>query len=247
MPTVQRTAIVQGTPYLHDVGVNAGDSLGNSSQLTVNASFNKVALDRYTGEGGKDDVYYEFDSGTVELNVYRVSLAMLQTALGATSVAVPASQITAEPHTVVATGKLIALDHVQDMDQPLVVKEGATVFVEGTHYTRVRAGIIPITGAVGGIVAADALTFDYDVHPHQVMQALVNTILEKGLLYDGVNKRSNSPWRFDFHRIGWSPSETLELIGKEFMSFKIKGEILAYDGITNPAESKFYRAMIGDL
>lgn len=247
MPTVQRTAIVQGTPYMHDVGVNAGESLGNTSKLTVAATFDKTVLENFQGKGGNDDVFFQFKEGTITLECRHVSLLALKIALGAEAEAVLAGDVTDETHTVVALNKLIALDKLQDMDADLVVSKGATTYTEGVHYTRVNAGIIPLTVASGGIVAADVLTFDYTVHPHQVMQALVNSITEKGLLFDGVNQRSGSPWRFDFFRVGWSPSDSIELISKEFMNFTLKGEILAWDGITNPAASKFYKALVGDL
>lgn len=247
MATVQRTAIIQGTPYLHDVGVNAGESLGNTSKFSVAATFDKIVVENFRGGGGNDDVFYQFKEGSVVLECRHVSLSMLKLALGAESTAVAASPVDDETHTVVALNKLIALDHLQDMDEPLVVSKGATNYVEGTHYTRVNAGIIPLSATSGGIVVNDELTFEYAVHPHQVMQALVKSIIEKGLLFDGVNQRSGSPWRFDFYRIGWSPSESIELISKEFMTFTLKGEILAWDGITDPAASKFYKALIGDL
>ncbi|MFZ2269042.1 MAG: hypothetical protein WAV95_15815 [Azonexus sp.] len=247
MAAVQRTAIVQGTPYMHDVGVNAGDSLGNTSKLTVSANFEKIVIENFQGGGGNDDAFYLFKDGGLELECRHVSLSVLKIAMGADATAVPAGPVTGETHTVVALNKLIALDHLQDMDEVLVVSKGATTYVEGTHYTRANAGIIPLTVTSGGITAADELTFDYTIHPHQVMQALVNSIVEKGLLFDGVNQRSRSPWRFDFHRVAWSPSDSIELISKEFMSFRLKGEILAWDGITDPAASKFYKALVGDL
>lgn len=247
MATVQRTAIVQGTPYLHDVGVNAGESLGNTSKLTVAATFDKIVLENYQGEGGNDDVFYQFKEGTITLECRHVSIAMLMIALGATTAAVAAGEVDDETHTVVALGKLIALDNLQDMDEPLVVSSGATTYTEGTHYTRVNAGIIPKVVETGGIAAAETLTFEYTIHPHQVMQALVKSITEKGLLFDGKNQRNASPWRGDFYRVGWSPSDSYELISKEFMNFTLKGEILAYDGITTPGASKFYKMLIGDL
>lgn len=245
--TEQRTAIVQGEAYLHDVGVNAGEPLGNSSKMTVAATFDKIVLENYRGGGGNDDVFYQFKEGSITLEARHVTLDMLKIALGAEAESVAAGAVTDETHTVVALGKLIALDNLQDMDEALVVSSGATTYVEGTHYRRVTAGIIPLVVQSGGIAAAAELTFEYTIHPHQVMQALVKSITEKGLLFDGVNQRNGSQWRGDFFRVGWSPCESYELISKEFMSFTLKGEILAYDGITTPGASKFYKMLIGDL
>lgn len=245
-----KTAILSGTPYISPVGVNAGESLGNTSKLTVAITTEKKELPNYQGGGGNDDSFEKFQSGTVTLACRHVSLATLTKALGASAAAVAAGAVPDEAHTVVALDRLIALDHLQDMAETLTVTDGAAVdpvtYVEGTHYLRVRAGIIPLT-AVGGMAADDDIEISYTKAKHTRFQALVNLIQENRLLFDGINERSNKSWLGIFHRVKWGPAKSLELIGEDFASFDIEGEILAYDGITETGKSRFYELLVGDL
>lgn len=241
-----KTAILSGTPYISPVGVNAGESLGNTSKLTVAITTEKKELPNYQGGGGNDDSFEKFQSGTVTLACRHVSLAMLTKALGASAEAVAAGAVADEAHTVVALDRLIALDHLQDMAETLTVTAGATTYTEGTHYLRVRAGIIPLT-AVGGMAADADIEISYTKAKHTRFQALVNLIQENRLLFDGINERSNKSWMGIFHRVKWGPAKSLELIGEDFASFDIEGEILAYDGITTAGKSRFYELLVGDL
>lgn len=244
-----KTAILAGTPYISDVGVNSGESLGNTSKLTIGISTEKKELPNFQGGGGNDDSFERFKSGTVSLVCRNVSMQTLTKALGATAAAVASGAVAAEPHTVVAVDTLIALDTLQDMSVACTVKNsaGSTTYVEGTHYIRKRAGIIPIGGAAGGIVAADVIKVAYTTAKHVRFQGLVNLIQESRLYFDGINERSNKPWAGIFHRVKWSPAKSLELIGEDFASFEIEGEILAYDGIVAAGKSQFYELLVGDL
>lgn len=247
MPIVKKTAIINGTPYIRDVGVNAGVALGNSSKLSVAVNFDKKTIANFEGGGGNNDSFSKFKDGRITLEARQVSIALMLIALGGTSEAVAAGAVASENHTVVALDKLIALDHLQDLSIPLVVKsdDGVTTYVEGTDYVRKRAGLIPLTG--GAILAADVIDCAYTKHAHQRVQALINTVTEKGLLFDGINERSNAPWLADFFRVSWEPTKSLEFIGEDFLNWTIEGEILAWDGITDPTKSKFYELKVGDL
>lgn len=243
-----KTAILSGTPYISPVGVNAGEALGNTSKITVTITTEKKELPNYQGGGGNDDSFEKFKSGTITLACRHVSLATLTKALGATAVSVAAGAVADEAHTVVALDRLIALDHLQDMSVAIEVTNdaGTTTYAEGTHYLRKRAGIIPLT-AVGGMAVDDDIKISYTKSKHARFQALVNLIQESSLLFDGLNERSNKPWMWRFHRISWGPAKSLELVGEDFASFDMDGEILAWDGITETGKSQFYEALVGDL
>lgn len=244
-----KSAILAGTPYLMPVGVNSGDAFGNVGKLSLAISTEKKELPNYQGGGGNDDSFERFKSGTVTLTARHVSLAVLTTALGATATAVASALVTDEPQVVVNTDQLIATKFMQDMSAAMTVKNqaGTTTYVEGTHYLRKRAGIVPIGGAAGGIVKDDNIKITYTKHKHTIFQGLVNLIQETGLLFDGINERSGNPWRGKFHRVKWGPAKSLDFIGDDFASFEIEGEILAYDGITGAGLSPFFTVEVGDL
>lgn len=243
-----KSAILAGTPYISAVGVNAGESLGNTSKMALAITTEKKEIPNYQGGGGNDDSFEKFKSGTLSLSCRHVTLATLTKALGATAAAVAAGAVVDEAHEVVALDTLIALNHLQDMSVALTVENnaGTVTYTEGTHYIRKRAGIIPLT-ASGGMAATDDIKISYSKHKHARFQGLVNLIQESRLLFDGVNERSNAPWVAIFHRVKWSPAKNIDFIGEDFASFDIEGEILAYEGITTPGASQFYELLVGDL
>lgn len=247
MSTTKKTAIISGTPYLATVGVNAFKDMGNTSKITVTHNVSKKTLPNLQGGGGNDDSFEKLESVTIAASFRHVSIELLEMALGGSSVSVPAGAVADEPHTVVELDSLIMLDHMQDMAQTLTVEPAVSgsAFVEGTDYIRKRSGIIPITG--GAMTAAQAITVSYTKAKHLRVQALLSTSTEKAFMFDGINERTNKPWCYKYHRVNWGIAKSIELIGEDFISYDVEGEGLAYSGITDPAKSQFYEALIGDL
>lgn len=243
-----KTAIIKGTPYLSAVGVNAGESLGNTSKLQYAVSTETKDLpDSQNPGGGLDDTFDRFKEATVSLSCRHVSVKTLELALGGTATAVLAGAVLDEAHTVVALDKLIALDNLPDGAIPLVVKDstGTTTYVEGTDYTVKRVGIIPITG--GAITAASVIKISYTKLKAQRIQALVNLIQENRLLFDGINERTNAPWCAIMHRVKFGPAKNVDFIGDDFISFDIEGKLLAYDAITAVGKSQYMEMLVGSL
>lgn len=244
-----KTAILSGTPYISPVGVKAGVPLGNTSKLTVSHTTTKKTLPNFQGGGGNDDSFEKLESATVSLACRHVSLTTLQLALGASASAVAAGAVADEAHTVVTLGALIDLNHLQDLSVVLTVENeaGTTTYTEGVHYIRKRGGVIPLAGVVGGIEADDVIKVSYTKAAHARFQALVNLIQENRLYFDGINERDNKPWAGIYHRIKWGPAKSLEMIGEDFGSFDIEGEVLAWDGVTEVGKSQFYELLVGSL
>lgn len=243
-----KTAIIKGTPYLSDVGVNAGVPLGNTSKLTYAVETETKDLPDFQNPGGGlDDSFTRFKAATVSLACRHISVKTLELALGGTASSVAAGAIVDEAKTVVSLDTLIALDHMQDMSIACIVKNsaGAVTYVEGTDYLRKRAGIIPITG--GAIAAAATIKISYSKLKHQRIQALVNMIQENRLLFDGINERTNQPWSAILHRVKFGPAKNFEFIGDDFISFEIEGKLLAYDAITAVGKSQYMEMLVGAL
>ncbi len=241
-----KTAVVNGTPHLAPVGSNSFTALGNTTKLTAAHAVDKKTLPNLQGGGGNDDSFEKLNSATLSMSCRHVSIALLAMAFGGTVSAVNSGAVADEPHTVVALDTLIMLDSMQDMSVALVVKDttGTTTYIEGTDYVRKRAGFIPL--ASGAITAAEDLKVSYTRSVHQRVQALLNTSTERGFLFDGINERTGKPWSYLYHRVNWGVAKNIELIGEDYISFDVEGEVLAYDGITDPAKSKFYEVLIGD-
>lgn len=241
-----KSAIFAGTPYLGPVGVNSFTDLGNTSKITVTHEVEKITVPNHQGGGGNDDAYERLTAVKISLQARRVSIPLLEMALGGTASAVAAGAVADEAHTVVALGTLIALDHMQDMDATLTVEPAIAgdPFVEGVDYVRKRAGIVPLAG--GDIAVEADLLVSYTKAKHLRIQALLSTATERAFLFDGVNERTGKAWASKYHRVAWGIAKSFELIGNEFASFDIEGEPLAYDGITAVGKSKFYEMLVGD-
>ena len=243
-----KTAIIKGTPYLSAVGVNAGESLGNTSKIQYAVTTETKDLpDSQNPGGGLDDTFDRFKEATVSLSCRHVSIKTLELALGGVAAAVTAGAVVDEAHTVQALDKLIALDNLPDGAVALVVKDstGTTTYDEGVDYVVKRVGIIPLTG--GGIAAADVIKISYTKLKAQRIQALVNLIQENRLLFDGVNERTNAPWCAIMHRVKFGPAKNIDFIGDDFVSFDIEGKLLAYDAITAVGKSQYMELLVGSL
>lgn len=243
-----KSAIIKGTPYLSAVGVNAGESLGNTSKLTYTVTTEEKELPDFQNPGGGlDDAFDRFKSATVALSCRHVSVKTLELALGGTATAVLAGAVVDEVHNVVGLDKLIMLDNLPDLAVAPIVKAGtgSTVYVKDIDYTVKRVGIIPLS--TGAIVAAADLKISYTKIKAQRVQALVNMIQENRLVFDGINERSNAPWAAVMHRVKFGPAKSVELIGDDFISFDIEGKLLAYDAITAVGKSQYMEMLVGSL
>jgi hypothetical protein len=237
---VKRTAIINGTPYIDGVDI------GNTSQLTVNLSYEEKSLPNYQGGGGNDDSFKRLTSANLTLAARNVSIATLEAALGGTATAETAAAVADEEHESSGAGLLVAIDGLQDLGEDLEIVVGTDDAVEGTDYTRKRAGIIPLAGGLLA-TAGTAFTASYKRHKAQRFQALLYTAQEKGLLFDGVNERTGNPWRARFFRVNWAPADSLELIGDDFATFTITGDILRDETRTGVGDSQFFELLVGDL
>jgi hypothetical protein len=241
MAEIKKTAIINGTPYI------GGLDIGNTSSLSVGQTYEEKSLPNYQGGGGNDDSFKRLTAVTITLAARNVSVATLEAALGGTATAEAAAPVADEEHTVVAPGQLVSFVSLQDLSQTLTVTDsaGATTYVEGTDYTRKRGGIIVLAG--GAIDADDVIKVSYTRHKGQRIQALLRTANESNLEFDGINERTNKPWFARFFRVNWAPADTLELIGDDFATFTITGEVLRDETRVGVGESQFFELLVGDL
>jgi hypothetical protein len=235
MAALKRTAIINGTPFI------GGVDIGNTSQLTVTHTYEEKSLLNYQGGGGNDDYFKRLTKVSISLAARNVSVATLESAFGGTATAIAAGSVTAETHTAGPQGTYISLNGLQNLTAPLTV----TGAVEGTDYIRRRGGIITIVG--GGIAEGDDVSFSYTSLSGQKIQALLYSALDRELVFDGVNERTQNPWKARFFNVSWAPSDSFEFIGDDFASFNISGEVLRDATRTGPGESQFYEVLVGDL
>lgn len=245
---LKKTVILAGTPYFSPVGINAFKDMGNTTKATITHNIKDILVENGQGSGGNDDKFSRVESIKIALDCRRVSVELLEIGFGGPAAVIAAGAIAAEKHTVKALDALIMLDHMQDMSIPLVVTPdgGGDPYEPGVDYIRKRAGIEVLE--TGAIVVDDVLSFSYSKAKHLRIQAMLNTATERAFMFDGINEKGGAPWTEKFHRVAWSPAKSFELVGgDQFANFQLEGDVLAWDGITDPAKSKLYELIVGEL
>lgn len=243
-------AILKGTPSLSDVGVNAFESLGNCATMTVTQEVEKVSVpDNENPGGGTAADQTRVKSMKVTLACRQMSVGLLEIALGAAVSTVAGAPVVDEPHSVVALDKLLLTAEQMDPAVLPVVKNaaGSTTYVKDTDYTVKRAGIIPKAGGAI-VVGTNNLKISYTKLAGKKVQALLAALKRKALLFDGFNENdSSAPFCGVFHNVSWGPAKNLSLIGGDFVSFEIEGEVLPDDTKNGTTLSKYLEARIGGL
>ena len=239
------TAILKGTLYLKKVGGTQLLSTGNMTKIDLIQEIEEKTIPNMQNPGGgNDDTFKRPKSVKLACSFRRMSKQVLEIAFGAKVTTVTGGAVAAEAHNDIVLGSLIRTVKPSDLAVPMTVEKGATSYVEGTDYQRVRAGIIPL--ATGTMVAGDDITIDYTAVATSRVDGLMYTSSEFFGLFDGINERHGDPAVGDFYRLVFGPASNINLSADDFISFDCEAEVLADE--SKPAtESPFYHFHIGGI
>lgn len=119
---------------------------------------------------------------------------------------------------------------------------GKITKVAGTDYTVDSAGLV-MTTAAGSCESGRVLLVDYTPLAADRVQALVNSGFEFRLLFAGLNEaRSNKPVTVRLHRVKFSPTAGLDLIGDDFGKLDLSFSVLSDSTITGAGLSTYMQA-----
>lgn len=181
-----------------------------------------------------------------EWDAENLALAML----GTTSVFSQATNptVTAGP---INNGVAIVLDRWYDFGglNPTVtdIKQGATTLVAGTDYVlRTDAGMVlfPSTGAATAAVTTWDGSFPAIANTlkKMIVQALAVSKVRGHLRYVSALDQAAGPrLMIDIWNLNLYPDGDISLIGEEFASFKLKGNMLA--DLTKPTGQQFFKVL----
>lgn len=239
------TGILKGPLYLKKVGGTQLLSTGNATKIELSHEVEEKTIPNTQNPGGGNhDSFKRPKAVKLACSFRNMSQEVLEIAFGAKVTAVAGGAVTAEAHNDIVLGSLIKTVKPSDLSAAMTVEKGATTYVEGTDYQRVRAGIIPL--ATGTMVAGDDITIDYAAVATSRVDGLMYTSTEFSGLFDGVNERNGKPAMGTFYRLVFGPAANVQLVGDEFISFDCDAECLADE--SKPAtESPFYFFEIGGL
>ena len=222
-----------------------GRFIGNVSELKLTFEEEKKEQADYTAGGGGlansitriktvgvSLVAVDFSDENLSMATYGTKTAVAAIAVAAESVSAPAD---------IADGdRLMELANVLDLAvAPVVTSDPAgTTYVEGTDYSFNSAGIVIL--AAGAITASLSLLVSYTKKAVGVIETLTSTAAERRLVFVGLNEaQSGAPMVITLYRAKFGPAAELSVIGDDFGSIAIAGDVLSDASIVANGKSKF--------
>ena len=117
---------------------------------------------------------------------------------------------------------------------------GSTTLVAGTHYQRTSSGIEALAAATQFDAYGTVLTVGYTKNAQYLIQALTDSGTEYLMVFDGLNEvDSGNPIVARLHRVKFSPTAGLDLIGDDFGELAMEFSVLKDEGITTTGLSQY--------
>lgn len=237
----KQTYVGKGKVYIGPYDLSAALLfVGNVSQLDFNIAENRFAVQDFTEPGGGDfDTVRRIESVQLALTKWEFTPENLARVTRGSSSVITASTVTDEPH-VAYKGGLVATDFLPDPALTMTVEVGATVYVAGTDYRRVPAGIEIL--ASGDIDDAAVILITYTKLASSRIEALTSSGTPYKMIFQGLNEaNSGKPVIVRAHRVQLGVAQTIPFISSEFASYNVGGDVLKDDTITGVGLSKFFQ------
>ena len=234
----------KGTIYVEEVGSTTGLlPLGNCSGLSLAFNEDKKEQKDYQGAGGAVvNTVSRIDSVVASITALDVlNPENLALALRGLVNTVAGGAVASEAHTA-QLGAINPLVQLPDMSQTVTVTgSGATpTYTQGTDYTLANGGIVVIDG--GTITAGLAIEVSYTGLASYNVEGINQSGKEYKVYFDGLNEAdSGKPVMVTCHRVKFSPTTALELIGDEFANLPFTFDILKDSSIVGVGESQFIK------
>ena len=133
------TAILKGPLYLKKLGETSLLSTGNATKITLSHEIEEKTIPNTQNPGGGNHDSFKRPKAVKLACAFRnMTQQVLEIAFGAKVTTVAGGVITAEAHNDIVLGSLIKTAKPSDLTVAMVVEKGATTYVEGTDYQRVR-------------------------------------------------------------------------------------------------------------
>lgn len=215
--------------------------IGNCSKLEFAVSQETKELLNYSvAGGGKANRIYRITGCAVSAVAHDFDADNLAMVLYGTKAAVTEAAVVDEAVTCYKGGFSPTANLIKTSVAPVVKHtSGTPTYVAGTDYEVTDGGIIiPLVGSA--IVDAQSVKVSYTKRASNVVQALLNSGQEWKMHFVGLNEaQSGKPVQVIAHRVKFSPSSGVPLIGDDFGQLPIEGECLA-DGSQAGGVSQYF-------
>lgn len=233
--------IGKGTIYIGPQDRSSGMlPMGNCSSLELQVTEDKKEQQDYTtGGGGLANSQARISGVTANITALELSPDNIARALRGDVTSQTADTVSSESQTAYHGG-LVDLDFLPDTAETITVKDSSdtTTYVKGTDYTVTRAGIIILSG--GSITDGESILVSYTKALGDVVEALTNSGIEYRLVFNGLNEASSdSPVVVKLHRVKFSPTSGMSLIGDEFAELPMTADVLSDPNMVGAGISKY--------
>ena len=244
MATKNWSYIGKGSIYLAPTASpKALRPIGNASALTLEVEEEEQRQKDYTSAGGGTaNVVKRIDSVSASMTMLELSPENIAQAVRGNTTEQSSESVTAESHTV-SPGQFVLFDKVPDTSASMTItgSDTSTDLVEGEDYILGQAGIY-ITDNPTNVSDGDTIEIDYESLLHDVVEALTEAGAEYRMVFDGLNEAaSGRAVNVELHRVAFSPTEELSLIGDEFGELSVSGEVLRDSDKATSTTSGFFR------
>jgi hypothetical protein len=248
---MSKCRIAAGKVYIKDLGVAAQPYLAvGNAQASLAITEETQELPDYTNPAGGNACSVRDVSGVeLTLTMYDFDKKNLALAVFGTSSSPAGGAVVAEAVSAFVDG-ITPLAHIPTVGT-VVVKNGATTYVENTDYTVTGGGFTVIAGSAlataaaggGGTPPKIAVTVDYNYAIADVVEALTTSGKTFAMMVECRNKAADGKYEvFRLHKVQFGPTAGLPIISREFGSFEVKAELLA-DTTQGAGTSQFFKIL----
>ena len=212
--------------------------LFNCNKATITQSEKETILSSSMDiEGGPLEIVNSLDKVGIELSCNSIHKENLAFFLKGDATAFAAGDIVDEVKTLVKKGTLVPLDHIGATDVVVKNSAGTTTYVLDDDYTVQGAGVFVTEDST---IALGDFKVSYSHPGESVVQALTQASKSVAVCIDGLNAANNGdPCVIYVHKVKFTVSDSMDFVGKDFVSITIKGTILK-DSSKGSNESAYY-------
>lgn len=231
------TLIASGPIYFQNTS-DGGKSyyIGDVAKFEISQSVEtKDLVSGRAGKGAKLKSLSRLKDVKAKITFNEINAKTLELALRAGITDVAAGSVSNETHADVGIDALVMFDYLPDAAQTITVKseDGNTTYVLGTDYDLETVGIVP---KAGGAIAEDAtIKVSYTKLASSIIAALLNSGKEYSIVAALVNEaESDRKFTLRIPKITFTPASSVSLIGTDFATLEVEGDILQAPNETAP-------------
>ncbi|MGL5394117.1 MAG: hypothetical protein ACRDBQ_02435 [Shewanella sp.] len=197
---------------------------GNVTSAKLAFAVDKKTMKNFQGGGGNLASNEKISEVSLALTLTNMIAENIALAMQSTMGVVIATTVSAEPVKAYTNG-LAVTQHMIDTSQPVTVTTSADVAIAASNYEVRAAGIVLKDGFAH--TDGDNIKVSYTIRPSSILQAAMAYGAELSVVLDGINDDNGKPHVLKVWR--WKPAPTtgFDLIGEDYASFDLSGEILA--------------------